>query len=73
MDLFETTTTDQYGHYEFNPVPPGDYKLFAWGDPEPGSWFDPEFLKDFEKSGEPVMVQPNGRISTQLNLLPVAR
>jgi hypothetical protein len=73
VDLFETTTTDQYGHYEFNPVPPGDYKLFAWGDPEPGSWFDPEFLKDFEKSGEPVMVQPNGRISTQLNLLPVAR
>jgi len=69
-DLFKQTATDQYGRYEFNFVPPGDYKLFAWDDVEPGAWFDPDFLKDFEKYGEPVTIPPNGHSSVQTRLPP---
>jgi hypothetical protein len=29
-------------------VPPGSYKLFAWDDVEPGIWWDPDFLKNYE-------------------------
>jgi hypothetical protein len=57
VDLFLTAATDQYGHYELPDVPPGEYKVFAWDDVEPGIWFDPEFLKKYEKSGETVTVR----------------
>ncbi len=59
-DLFQTATTDQYGRFEFGMVPPGEYKVFAWDDVEPGIWNDPAFLKDYEKNGEPVTVGAKG-------------
>jgi hypothetical protein len=33
------------GRYSFGNLPPGDYRLAAVVDPEPGQWFDPEFLR----------------------------
>jgi protocatechuate 3,4-dioxygenase beta subunit len=36
------------GQFSFTSVPPGDYKLVALADVEPGSWFDPAFLQQME-------------------------
>jgi hypothetical protein len=33
------------GHFSFRNLPPGEYRLAAVIDPEPGQWFDPEFLR----------------------------
>jgi hypothetical protein len=38
-DRYRDVVADQYGHFEIKGVPPGDYKVFAWEDVEPGAWF----------------------------------
>ena len=67
-DLFKSMTSDQNGHYEFAAIAPGDYKLFAWEDVEPEAWNDPEFLKDYEKQGEKVPLEPKVRATVNLHL-----
>lgn len=52
FDLYERQTTDQYGHFEFRGIPPGEYKLFSWDQVEEDAWQDPEFLKPFEEKGQ---------------------
>jgi hypothetical protein len=64
----EDTSTDQYGRYKFENVPPGDYKLFAWDDVEPGAWFDPEFLRGMESSGQAVKLDAKGRETAKVHL-----
>jgi len=68
-DLFKSGTTDQFGRYRFQAIAPGDYKLFAWEDVEPEAWHDPQFLKEFEKHGEPVTVRPNAHVTSELRLI----
>jgi protocatechuate 3,4-dioxygenase beta subunit len=60
-DLFRTTTTDQHGRFEFSAIAPGDYKVFAWEDVEPGLWHHPEFLKHYDKQGEKVALEARSR------------
>jgi hypothetical protein len=67
-DLFKSTTSDQNGHYEFAVIAPGNYKLFAWEDVEPEAWEDSDFLKDYEKLGEKVVLEPGARASVDLHL-----
>jgi hypothetical protein len=40
-----TTRPSTDGKFSFRDLPPGDYRLAALEDAEPGSWFDPELLK----------------------------
>jgi hypothetical protein len=40
-----TTRPSTDGKFSFRDLPPGDYRLAALADAEPGSWFDPELLK----------------------------
>ena len=60
-DLFRQFETDQHGRYQIKAVPPGEYKLFAWDDVEPGIWWDPDFLAIYEKNAEPVAIKPGAR------------
>ena len=72
-DLFKMAATDQFGHFEFTAAPPGEYKVFAWEDVEPGIWNDPAFLKDFEKSGQPVKVAAKGHETVKVKLAESSR
>ena len=38
------------GRYTFRGLPAGDYRIAPVLDPEPGSWFDPAFLDELEKT-----------------------
>jgi hypothetical protein len=44
------------GRFQFDRVPPGDYKVFAWQEVEAGAWHDPEFMRTYENLGTPVRV-----------------
>jgi protocatechuate 3,4-dioxygenase beta subunit len=68
-DLFKTTTSDLSGHFRFDRIPPGDYKIFAWNGVDDGSWFDPGFMANFESAGKPVRVEPGGKVEAQIPLL----
>jgi protocatechuate 3,4-dioxygenase beta subunit len=59
--LFKEMTSDQNGRFQFKSVPPGDYKLIAWADIEPGAYQDPEFLKDYEGKAELLTLKENDR------------
>lgn len=56
IDLYQTTTSDPYGKFRFDKVSPGDYKLFAWSEVENGSWFDADFMRNYENRGAPIHV-----------------
>ena len=68
LDLFKSTTSDQHGHYEVASIAPGDYKLFAWEDVEAEAWLEADFLKDYEKQGQKITLQPTARVAVDLSL-----
>jgi protocatechuate 3,4-dioxygenase beta subunit len=57
FELYKRETTDQYGHFEFRGITPGEYKILSWEEVEDGAWEDPDFLKLFEQKGEAVEVK----------------
>jgi protocatechuate 3,4-dioxygenase beta subunit len=66
--LYRTAATDEHGRYEFESVAPGEYKLFALEDVEPGVWFDADFLREREEHGVAVTVRPKQTESVNLRL-----
>ena len=59
-DRFYSATTDQYGRWHLKDLAPGDYRVAAWEDVKPNSWFDPDFLKSVESTSDSVTVAPKG-------------
>ena len=47
---------DTAGVYTFASVPPGDYKLAALADVEPGAWFDPSFLQQLDAASTHIVI-----------------
>jgi hypothetical protein len=47
---------------------PGGYKLFAWDDVEAGEWRDPGFLRDYEKEGEKLTLEPRAQRTVNMHL-----
>ncbi|MFQ5926248.1 MAG: carboxypeptidase regulatory-like domain-containing protein [Terriglobia bacterium] len=67
--LYKSGTTDQNGRFTLRGIRPGDYKLFAWEEVEPGAYQDAHFLRSYEERGKPVRVDEAGRLSVQLELI----
>ena len=59
-----TTRPSTEGKFSFRDLPPGDYRLAALDDAEPGSWFDPEFLKQLVAASTSVTIT-EGQKKTQ--------
>jgi hypothetical protein len=55
-DLFQVTTSEANGRFEFVRIPPGAYTVFAWERVEDGAWQDPLFLSALEGLGRAVRV-----------------
>jgi protocatechuate 3,4-dioxygenase beta subunit len=67
-DLYRTTLTEGAGQFQFDRLPPGDYKVFAWEAVDDDAWFDPEFMKMHEDEGVPVRVVEGRTQSVEVNL-----
>ncbi|MBX5494409.1 MAG: carboxypeptidase regulatory-like domain-containing protein, partial [Bryobacteraceae bacterium] len=65
-----TATTDQNGSFTLRGLAPGEYKLFAWEDVEPGSYFDPQFRKPYE--GNAVTVKLDQGAAVSVTVPPIA-
>jgi hypothetical protein len=68
--LYSTATSDQNGHFLFQGLAPGDYKVFAWEKIEPGAYTSTEFLQPYEDLGGAVHVAEGSQNSVQINLIP---
>jgi hypothetical protein len=67
-DRYFDATADQYGHFEFKNVPPGDYKALAWDDVEPDIWYDPAFLVNMEAKADGVTLKPKGHETVRIHI-----
>jgi len=67
-DLFHQVESDQFGRFSITGIAPGEYKVFAWDDVEPGIWWDPEFLKKYESQGEAVKFDAKGKATSKVHL-----
>jgi hypothetical protein len=63
-------TTDQHGRFSLKSIEPGDYKLYAWEDVDPGAWMDPDFMKPVVSKGKAVTIREGSRETAQLVLIP---
>ncbi len=68
--LFRSAITDQYGSFTLQGLAPGDYRVFAWEEIEPGAWQDPDFLRAVEESGQSLSLREGARETRQLKTLP---
>jgi hypothetical protein len=69
-ELFKTTTTDQYGRFTLRGISPGEYKLFAWQEIEPGAYQDPDFLRAYETKGHTLRITEGEGVIVELRLIP---
>jgi hypothetical protein len=68
--LYQTTQTNTEGHFTFENIPPGSYKVFAWEDVEPLAWFDAEFMRNIENRGTEVLIRESAKESIETTLIP---
>jgi hypothetical protein len=68
-ELFKLVFTDDGGRFSAS-IAPGDYRVFAWEWLEVYSYFDPEFLKPFEASGNPIHISESSKQTIEVNLIP---
>ena len=69
-DLYRVVTTDNSGRFRMSAVSPGDYKLFAWENVEPGAWQDPAFIGAYENAGRPIHIYEGTSENLQLQVMP---
>ena len=70
-DLYRTTTADQNGQFNLQGIAPGEYKLFAWDDVDPGSYMDLEFLKPHESKARKITIKANSQQEVSLTQIVV--
>jgi len=64
-----TVASDQEGRFVLQPVPPGDYKLFAWAELHPYGFYDLDFVRRYESRGTTVRIAENSRQHLRLTVL----
>jgi hypothetical protein len=70
QDLYKTAVSDQEGRFTFRGITPGDYRIFAWEDIEPFSYFDPAVLNQYEAAGKAVRIQESSTETAEVRLIP---
>jgi len=71
-DLFKTATSGANGRFSMRGITPGDYKLFAWEDIEPFSYFDSDVVRPFEALGKPIRIQEGSKETAEVKMIPAS-
>jgi len=69
-DLYSVKRTQPDGSFSLLGLPPGDFKLFAFEDPDPGLPTDPSLLQPYESKGSSVHLEEGRKQTVQLDLIP---
>ena len=70
QDLYSSKLTKPDGTFTMLGLPPGDFKLFAFEDPDPDLQSDPSLLQPYETKGQSVHIEEGQSQSVQLELIP---
>jgi hypothetical protein len=69
QDFTRTTATDANGQFKFASLPPGDYRIAAWEQIEPGLGTVPEFRIKFESKAASVKLDENAHEKIEAPLI----
>jgi hypothetical protein len=69
---FRVSTTDQQGLFSVEGVIPGEYAVLAWEDIEPGAYYDPAYLTQFEGRSAKVEVRRGLQSTLTLRVIPAS-
>ena len=69
-DLYRSSPLDASGKFSFGPLPPGDYKIFAWESVEDNGWFDPDLLARSEGRAHSVHVTDLSSETISMQIIP---
>jgi hypothetical protein len=69
-DLYKVVRTDTEGRFRMANIPPGNYVLFSWESVEPTAWMNPDFMRNYEQFGRPVVVGPDSQQNITLIAIP---
>ncbi len=70
QDLYSMKRTQGDGSFAMVGLPPGDFKLFAFEDPDPDLLNDPSLLQPYEAKGSSVHLEEGQKQTVQLELIP---
>jgi hypothetical protein len=56
------------GKFTFRSLPPGDYRLTAVTDVEPGEWFNPDFLEQLVGASIPVTLKEGAKLTQDIKV-----
>jgi hypothetical protein len=59
-DMYKVVSTDVSGTFRAQGLPPGEYKVFAWGGVERGAWMDTNFVQQYERAAAQLRVEEGG-------------
>jgi hypothetical protein len=68
-EMKRAAATDQNGTYHLTSLAPGDYRVYAWEDIEPGLAQEPTFRKNFESRAVVAKLQEKSHESLELKLI----
>jgi Carboxypeptidase regulatory-like domain len=68
----KTAVSDQGGRFEMKGLAPGDYRVFAFEDIEPGAAEDPDFMKRFTDKSKQVTIKELGTETVETTTISAA-
>jgi hypothetical protein len=72
-DRYRTFTTGADGMFQFSGVPPGNYRVFAWEDIDPGAWFNRSYLADVESYASILDIAEGQKKDVEIRVVPATR
>lgn len=69
-NLYQTVQSNSEGHFTFENIPPGSYKVFAWEDVEAFAWFDADFMRNVENRGTEIVMREGAKESIEITVIP---
>ena len=68
-DLYKVTRTDSAGHFAFDRIPAGNYRLFAWEEILEGAWRDPDVIREHESRGTAVTIEDGRKFDVNVTVI----
>jgi hypothetical protein len=68
-NLYQNVQANTDGHFIFETIPPGSYKIFAWDDVPDRAWFDAEFMRNFESQGREITIREGATQALDIALI----
>ena len=69
-DLLKMAAADATGHFQTADLAPGDYKVYAWDDPDVPMWLSADFRKELSSRAVTVTVGPGSPSTVQVTTVP---